>query len=100
MDNRLVIAGNVARTPETRYSPGGVPIGRFTLNHQSEQSEAGMQRQVVCEVSVVAAGEALQGTVRRLQEGAGVRVQGFLGRAHSRRDDRLVLHAQQIELTE
>ena len=100
MDNRLVIAGTVAQGPETRFSPGGVPLSRFTLSHHSEQVEAGAPRRVVCEVTVVAAGEALQAAVKRLQNGTRVRVHGFLGRADSRRDDRLVLHAHEIESTE
>ena len=98
MDNRLVIAGVVAEAPDTRYSPGGVPIARFTLRHQSEQAEAGVTRRVECELGVVASGEALQPAVKGLRPEQRVRVEGYLNRAHRRRPDRVVLHARTIEL--
>ncbi|MCW8971823.1 MAG: primosomal replication protein N [Gammaproteobacteria bacterium] len=98
MENRLQIAGVVGNSPETRYSPAGIPIARFTLRHQSQQSEAGMQRQVLCNIGVVASGEALLQIVQQLQTGEGVRVIGFLARANNRQgENRLILHADSIE---
>ena len=98
MENRLQIAGVVGNSPETRFTPAGIPIARFTLKHQSLQSEAGMQRQVICNIGVVASGEALQQSVQQLQTGERVRVSGFLARANNRQgENRLILHAEQIE---
>lgn len=98
MENRLQIAGIVANSPRTRYSPAGIPIARFTLKHQSQQSEAGMKRQVICNIGVVASGKALQQAVKQLQTGEGVRVSGFLARANNRQgESRLILHADSIE---
>lgn len=98
MDNRLVIAGLLGSTPETRYSPAGIPITRFTLRHESQQQEAGMQRQVVCNIGVIASGEELLHVVRVMQSGQQLRVSGFLSRANNRQgENRLILHAQQIE---
>ena len=98
MENRLQIAGVVGNSPETRFTPAGIPIARFTLKHQSLQSEAGMQRQVICNIGVVASGEALQQSEKQLQTGEGVRVSGFLARANNRQgENRLILHAEQIE---
>ena len=96
-DNRLIIAGTVVRAPETRYSPAGIPISRFAMEHQSRQLEAGMPREAVCRMTVVAAGESLQSAVCALVPGSRVRVSGFLSRAgHRAGEDRLVLHAQAI----
>ncbi|MGM0593885.1 MAG: primosomal replication protein N [Pseudomonadota bacterium] len=98
MENRLTISGVVGHHPDTRYSPAGIPITRFTLKHQSEQIEAGMRRQVVCNIAVVASGETLQRTVQQLQPGEGIRVNGFLARANNRQgENRLILHADSIE---
>lgn len=98
-DNRLIIAGTVVRAPETRYSPAGIPISRFALEHQSRQVEAGMPRDAVCRMMVIAAGEALHSTVSVLALGSRVRVSGFLSRAdHRTGEDRLVLHAQAIDI--
>lgn len=97
-DNYLVIAGVVCKAPETRCSPAGIPITRFILEHRSRQQEADMARTAYCQLRVYASGEALQPLVRRLTQGARVRVQGFLCRADNRRGaDWLVLHAQRIE---
>lgn len=96
----MLIAGTLGNEPETRFSPAGIPIARFTLRHQSQQQEAGMQRQVVCNIGVVASGEALQGIVRELHTGERVRVSGFLARANNRQgENRLILHAESIERT-
>jgi primosomal replication protein N len=98
VENRLLIEGVVGNSPETRFSPAGIPIARFTLRHQSLQSEAGMKRQVVCNIGVIASGEALQPLVQQLQIGEGIRVSGFLARANNRQGEhRLILHAEQIE---
>lgn len=98
MDNRLVLAGIVGNEPETRYSPAGIPIARFTLNHRSQQNEAGMKRQVICNIGVIASGEALQRTVQQLNTGEEIRVTGFLARANNRQgENRLILHAERIE---
>lgn len=85
-------------SPETRYNPAGIPIARFTLKHQSLQSEAGMKRQVICNIGIVASGESLQSLVQQLQIGDGIRVSGFLARANNRQgENRLILHAERIE---
>jgi len=98
VENQLLIEGIVGNNPETRYNPAGIPIVRFTLRHQSLQTEAGMKRQVVCNIGVIASGETLQPQVQKLQTGEGVRVSGFLARANNRQgENRLVLHAEQIE---
>jgi primosomal replication protein N len=98
VDNRLVIAGVVGNEPETRYSPAGIAIARFTLKHLSQQIEAGMKRQVICNIGVIASGEQLQRTVQQLKTGEGIRVTGFLARANNRQgENRLILHADQIE---
>lgn len=97
MENRLQIAGIVGSDPEVRYSPAGIPIARFTLKHESQQQEAGLTRQVVCNIGVVASGEALQQSVKQLETGSGIRVSGFLARANNRQGEyRLILHADEI----
>lgn len=96
--NSLVIEGRVVRVPETRSSPAGIPISRFTLEHQSRITEAGMSREVRLRLGVVATGQMLQAVVAALQPDMLVRVEGFLARAGYRSaEHRLVLHAQTIE---
>ena len=93
-----MIAGIMGNDPEIRYSPAGIAIARFTLKHHSEQSEAGMKRQVLCNIGVIASGSELQRTVQQLKTGEGIRVIGFLARANNRHgESRLILHAEQID---
>ena len=97
-DNRLVLAGVVKNTPQTRHTPAGIPITRFTLCHDSIQQEAGMQRQAVCQIGVVVSGEQLHRQLAGLAGGEMLRVGGFLARANHRNGEyRLILHAQMIE---
>lgn len=98
MDNRLVLAGRVASGGETRTSPAGIPITRFTLEHTSQQMEAGRPRRVECRLGVMACGEGLAATAGQLAPGSAVRISGFLCRANNRQgESRLILHAQEIE---
>ena len=97
-ENRVVLAGVIKQTPQTRHTPAGIPVSRFTLVHQSIQQEAGMQRQANCQIAVVASGQALAAVTMHLQAGEAVKVSGFLARANHRDGEyRMVLHAQMIE---
>jgi primosomal replication protein N len=97
LDNRLVLSGTVCKTPETRYSPTGIPLTRFTLEHRSRQKEAGMERDALCRLVVIAGGEQLSKEAAALSEGELVSVTGFISRADSRQGQaRIVLHAHSI----
>jgi primosomal replication protein N len=57
-----------------------------------------MNRQVLCQIVVMASGEGLQAMVMPLEAGDRIRVSGFLARANHRDGEyRLVLHAETIE---
>jgi primosomal replication protein N len=78
-----------------RYTPGGLPIVRFRIEHSSIQSEAGSEREVVCRVNAVAIGDIAE----RVPAAGGddeVAVRGFLCRA-GLNDDRLVLHVDAVK---
>ena len=97
--NVLVIEGLVVQPPETRFSPAGIPISRFTLAHRSRCEEADLPREVQFLLAVVATGEGLRPQVAALQARRRIRVRGFLARAGYRTaEHRLVLHAQSIEI--
>ena len=98
LDNCLVIAGQVAGLCQTRYSPAGLPISRFMLEHHSRQVEADIPREVRCKIQVLACGEALARNAQGLVPGTLIRVHGFLSRADYRYGEtRLVVHAERIE---
>ena len=99
VDNCLTIVGRVTRVAGKRYSPAGLPIFRFTLEHRSEQREAGFPRRANCRIVVIVCGKNQLPLAERLTPGATVRAQGFISRANHRQgENQIVLHAELIEL--
>ena len=78
-----------------RYTPAGIPLLGLTLQHASEQIEAGLKRRIECEVNAIALGDvALE--AQQIAPGTSVGVRGFLAR-RSLRSTQLVLHIDTIE---
>ncbi|MBZ0105853.1 MAG: primosomal replication protein N [Sulfuricella denitrificans] len=96
--NQVVLNGKILAIDPLRYTPAGIPALNLTLRHNSRQVEAGLEREVECEVQVVALGELAQQTAH-CKVDDGIRIQGFLSRK-SRNSTQLVLHANRIELIE
>ena len=96
--NRVELGGRVAAIDPLRYTPAGIPALNLTLAHCSKQAEAGTEREVECEVAVVAFGDTAQQAVR-CKVGDGLKIQGLLARK-SRNSSHLVLHANRIEFIE
>ena len=94
--NRCVIEGAVVELDHLRFTPAGLARVAFKLRHVSMQQEAGMQRQVQCDVPALALGEAAQ-QVSRLQPGQQVRAEGFLAQ-RSLKIAQLVLHIDNVTL--
>ncbi len=79
-----------------RYSPAGVPLLMFELQHQSRQSEVDRAVDVVVNLRVQVAGELAQ-EVGRFGDGTEIVVKGFLART-SQRSDIPVLHVNSYKL--
>jgi primosomal replication protein N len=95
-NNAVSLIGRVAEIEPLRYTPAGLPLLQFRLAHKSLQVEAGYKRQVECEVTCVALGDAAT-RLSRVQPGAEVKVEGFLNRKN-RMSAQLVLHANSTEI--
>ena len=96
--NQLVLAGEVIEIAELRYTPAGIPLLSFTLKHVSQQGEAGMKRQVECEVPAVAMAKLAE-QARGLKVGSFARAAGFLARK-SLNSRQLILHINELEIIE
>jgi primosomal replication protein N len=81
-----------------RYTPAGIPVVQFAIEHESEQDEAGTKRTVRAELSAVAF-EAQARLIAGAKAGSEVRLEGFLG-AKTRRSKKNVLHVTNIEFVE
>ncbi|SNS28729.1 restart primosome assembly protein PriB [Noviherbaspirillum humi] len=88
--NRLELVACIAERDALRYTPAGIPIVAVKLQHESEQSEAGMQRQVFLDISAIAAG-TIAGRLNGAELGKPYRFSGFLARKN-RNSKSLVLH--------
>lgn len=93
-----MLVGRVCSRLETRHSPAGIPLTRFSLEHVSRRRQAGQAREVRCRVRVLAAGEELQGMLQGLQLDTAVRIEGFLAAAGYRAAEHsLILNAERVE---
>lgn len=99
--NRLVLSGMVCRPPIRKQSPSGASHCQFTLQHRSQQREAGCQRQAWCRIPVIISGpQAKTAVANHLTVGSHVQVLGFLSNSQGVRGlSRLVLHAESVQLT-
>nr|WP_084513671.1 primosomal replication protein N [Azovibrio restrictus] len=96
--NQVRIAGRLSEKKPLRYTPAGVPISEARLGHESEQEEAGLSRQVICEIPLLGMGP-VSTWLDAAPLGVMLEVTGFLA-ARSRNSRTLVLHVQEIEFLE
>lgn len=103
--NLCQLEGTVLERQVLRYTPGGVGITEFVVEHVSNQTEGGLvgvagagPRQISLSMHVRAAGTLAQ-LAQDFEPGQGVRVEGFL--APKRKDSKqLVLIAQKLQRIE
>jgi primosomal replication protein N len=94
-ENRVTVSGRLIELDALRHTPGGVPVLKFRLQHDSTQAEAGGERKVSCEIAAVAF-EREATLLAAAKLGSDVKVTGFLA-ARSRTSKAVVLHATGIE---
>jgi primosomal replication protein N len=92
--NNLVLSGVVIGLEAIRYTPAGLPLLSFVLQHASEQTEAGLKRKVECEVNAVVLGDLAK---QNIQIGDNIKAKGFLAK-RSTKSTQLVFHIEQIKL--
>ena len=96
--NLLKLDGQVVERGAVRYTPAGIPVIEFRLQHESEQIEAGGKRKVDCEIACVALGP-MANLLSGMNAGSLCSATGFLA-AKSIRNRSLVLHVTSIEFKE
>ena len=88
--NEIALSGELTAIEPLRYTPAGIPLLSFKLAHRSQQTEAGLKRQVECEMGGVAMAEVAV-AMSRLKPGQAVKLSGFLNRKN-RMSAQLILH--------
>jgi primosomal replication protein N len=95
--NSLALSGVVIGLEALRYTPAGIPLLSFVLQHASEQTEAGLKRKVECEVNAVALGSiATELANSNIQLGSNVKAKGFLAK-RSAKSTQLIFHIEKLE---
>jgi primosomal replication protein N len=89
--NQLALAARIAETSALRHTPAGIPAIDLLLEHESQQTEAGLQRQVKLAVKAVAFGATAEALAAQAM-GTQWRFNGFL--APARGGKHAVLHIQ------
>ena len=94
-----MLSGTVVGLEPIRYTPAGLALLSFVLQHASEQIEAGLKRKVECEVNAVAIGDLAKQNVSlgKVKLGVQLKVQGFLAK-RSAKSTQLIMHITNIEL--
>ena len=96
--NTVELQGRLAAREALRYSPAGIALLSASLQHESGQQEAGVQRKVEFEIAAVFAGPLAE-NANRVPLGAGLQLGGFLA-PRRRSSKQLVLHVTEFELIE
>ena len=94
--NELVLSGVIATRDLLRYTPAGLPLLNFVLQHESEQQEAGQTFRTQLDIAVSVLGEAAV-QMDRLGPGTRIMMKGFLARK-SRNSRQFVMRAEQFKL--
>jgi primosomal replication protein N len=92
--NQLVLSARIAEASAPRYTPAGLPALHFRLEHESQLSEAGQDRQVKVAIKGVAFGSVAE-TLARQAIGSSWKFTGFL--ATPRNGKHPVFHIQSFE---
>lgn len=97
-DNSVRVSGVLISREALRWTPARVPVLEFRIEHRSRQIEAGVERDVSCEVVVRAIGPVAQ-QIEMVALGCSMVVTGFLS-ARSMKNRNPVLHVGTFELLE
>ncbi|HMV12615.1 MAG TPA: primosomal replication protein N [Nitrosomonas sp.] len=94
--NLTTICGKLIKLNQIRYTPAGIEVIEFEINHNSTQTEASIHRQITCVITAIAMAH-LAKTVSSLTIETSVKLTGFLAKK-SKISSQLVLHVSQIDV--
>jgi len=77
--NKVILAGNVTREPEIRYTPKGTPIAKFGLAiNRQWTNDAGEKKEDVCFVDCATFGKQAETFAQYVHKGHPVLIEGRL----------------------
>ena len=96
--NQFKVVANITEKSVLRYTPAGIPIATGILMHNSQQVQAGSQRQVEFEISAIAAGD-ISKRFLDVELGTSLLLTGFIARKN-RNSKSLVFHVTDFQINE
>ncbi|MBK7353565.1 MAG: primosomal replication protein N [Nitrosomonas sp.] len=94
--NLTTICGKLIKLNQIRYTPAGIEVIEFEINHDSTQFEANIHRQITCVITAIAMSH-LAKIASSLTIETSVKLTGFLARKN-KMSSQLVLHVSQIDI--
>ena len=94
MKNQIALTACIAEVQSLRYTPAGLPALDLRLEHESQQQEAGIRREVKVAIKAVAFGTLAERLARQAL-GSHWEFQGFL--ASPRNGKGVIFHIQDIQ---
>lgn len=94
--NRVKLQARIVSREALRYTPAGIAVLNFAVEHQSAQTEAGQTRDVTLTLDCVAVGENAK-SLDQASEGKVLDFSGFLGN-RSIKSRWVVFHVTEFEL--
>ncbi|WP_348944946.1 primosomal replication protein N [Chitinibacter sp. FCG-7] len=94
--NQALVEGHLLIRDAIRRTPAGIAMIEGWIIHQSEQSEAGAQRKVDCEIPFVALGDICHQLIKTPTQQA-IKCKGFFAARSSKYRQSMVLHITAFE---
>ena len=76
--NKVILAGNLTKNPELRYTPSGTPVTSFSLAVNRRFRQAEDLKEEVCFIDIVVFGKQAEHCGQYLSKGNGVIIDGRL----------------------
>lgn len=76
--NRVILIGNLTRSPELRYTPSGTPVGSFGLAVNRRFKQGDELKEEVCYVDIVTFGKQAENAAKYLSKGSKATIEGRL----------------------
>ncbi|MCC6915940.1 primosomal replication protein N [Nitrosomonas sp.] len=94
--NQITVGGVITDLISPRYTPAGIMVVEFKLNHQSDQQEAGAQRSIELAIEVIAMAKMAEKVICAGLD-RNIEITGFIAKKH-RLGNQLVLHVCDVRI--
>lgn len=95
LENLFIVSGLIVKIEPIRYTPIGLPVISFEVEHRSKQMQSNNYRDAILNFSVLAVGDVCKSLIGKLTN-TKVRIKGFIANK-SLKSKKPILNALEIE---